>query len=152
MGLIMSAYKTTKVNYMRTQAQIAELLSNIGISDHRFTFLNSQKQLILEFVKKEMINNEEQPISVKIVIPNIDEGNRNQLHRALFYYLKSKFESLEFGFLEFVQEFLPHLVFNNQTVYEMMKPQLQLAYQTGSIHDFNLIPDKTKKLENLKEA
>jgi len=52
-------------------------------------------------------------IGVKISIPDVSEKNINQLYRALFYYLKAKFESLTFGFVEeyneaFVKEFMEY--------------------------------------------
>ena len=69
-------------------------------------------------------------VGVKISIPDTTEKTRNQLYRALFYYLKAKFESLTFGFVEeyneaFIKEFMPYLIAdkNGQTVADLILPK-----------------------------
>lgn len=111
-------YKHTKVSSTKTQFQIKALLSEYGILDTRFTDLLSKGQIIFEFVRptpvREIIESEEEqqpiPIGIRIIVPEVDVKTINQKYRALYWYLKSKFESLRFGFLEFVQEFMGSLL------------------------------------------
>ena len=73
---------------------------------------------------------------VKISVPEVSEKNKNQLYRALFYYLKVKFESLTFGFVEeyneaFVKEFMPYLIADRQgrTVADIILPKFGKAIE-----------------------
>ncbi len=138
-------YQGTQVNWMKTQCEITALLAKNGILDSRFSYVGSQELLVLEFVKREKLGgDEETPVAVRLVVPGVSERNRNQMHRALYYYLKSKFESLQFGFLEFTQEFLPHLVMSDgqcsATVYEIMGPQYKQQALTGVNRPLSLMP------------
>lgn len=141
------AYERTKVNYLKTQAEIGALLARYGVTDSRLTYLGSQKALVLEFTKKErLLDGEVGQVAVRIAVPGVTEANRNQLFRALYYYLKSKFESLNFGFLEFTQEFFPHLVIprpggGSQTIYQALGQEYQRGLLGGRIEEFKLLPD-----------
>ena len=142
----LSPYANTDVHYAKTQGEIIQLFSKYGIEDIRFTSLGSAGQLILEFTNLVEINKQWVPASVRIVIPGITEKNRNQLHRALFYYLKSKLEALSFEFVEFVKEFFPYLVTRDNTeqattIYEYLGPQYKLALASGQNHVLNLLPE-----------
>jgi len=139
-------YANTTVHYAKTQGEIIELFDKYGIKDIRFTSLGSQGQLILEFTNMVEIQKQLVPASVRIVIPNITEKNRNQLHRALFYYLKSKMEALSFEFVEFVKEFFPYLVTRDSsgrpsTIYEYLGPQYKSSLASGQNHVLNLLPE-----------
>ncbi|GAB6170577.1 hypothetical protein JCM15765_00550 [Paradesulfitobacterium aromaticivorans] len=139
-------YANTTVHFAKTQGDIIELFDKYGIQDVRFTSMGSQGQLILEFTNYVEVNRQSVPASVRIVIPNITEKNRNQLHRALFYYLKSKMEALSFEFVEFVKEFFPYLVTRDEfgrptTIYDYLGPQYKLALASGQNHVLNLLPE-----------
>jgi hypothetical protein len=139
-------YANTTVHYAKTQGEIIELFDKYGIYDVRFTSLGSTGQLILEFTYMIEIKKQWVPASVRIVIPNITEKNRNQLHRALFYYLKSKMEALNFEFVEFAKEFFPYLVTRDNvgrplTIYEFLGPQYKQALASGQNHVLNLLPE-----------
>lgn len=107
------AYKNTKVDYIKSQVKINQILNKNGIYEIQHTQLDGKFQIA--FLKIIEFEGKKTKIGVKIVIPNPCEKDRNQLYRALFYYLKVKFESLTFGFVEeyneaFVKEFMPYLV------------------------------------------
>lgn len=128
------AYEHTKVNYMKTQAKICELLRKYDIFDTRWT--NLSDQIIFEFNKKIDLEGQKRLVGVRIIIGGVSDENRNQLNRAVFYYLKSKMEFLEFGFIEFLQEFMPHLVLIGRdgaslTAYQLFKPQYEKGLITG---------------------
>ena len=137
------AYKSTQVNWAKSQASIAKLLTSQGIQDVRFTFLQTQNSLICEFNYPTKIENKDVNIGVRIIlpIPKDDEKAKNQIHRALFYYLKTKFEALNFGLVEFMQEFMPHLLIKElsgrqRTLYQIISPQYKeglIANQQGEI-------------------
>ncbi|WP_040412077.1 hypothetical protein [Desulfosporosinus sp. OT] len=142
-------YANTSVHYAKTQGEIIELFDKYGILDIRFTSLGSSGQLIFEFTNMVEMQKQMVPASVRIVIPNITEKNRNQLHRALFYYLKSKMEALSFEFVEFVKEFFPYLVTRDDagrttTIYDYLGPQYKLALAGGQNHVLNLLPEGMK--------
>ena len=143
------AYKHTAVNWGKSQAQITKLLEQQGIQDIRFTFLQTQNSLICEFNYPTKIEGKDVSVGVRIVlpIPKEDESAKNQIHRALFYYLKTKFEALNFGLVEFVQEFMPHLVvFNKQgeskTLYQIIQPQYQKGLVTGQQGEIKMLENK----------
>ena len=141
-------YQHTTVNYMKTQVKVSELLRKYDIVDTRWT--NMKDQVIFEFNKMVEIESQERLAGVRIVIKGVDEGNRNQLHRALFYYLKSKMEFLDFGFIEFLQEFMPHLILTNKsgqsiTAYQLFKPQYEKGLISGKgAGEVKMLPDFSK--------
>jgi len=142
------AYQHTTVDYMKTQAKISELLRRFEIYDTRWT--NLADQVIFEFNKKIELDGQERLAGVRIVIQGINDKNRNQLNRALFYYLKSKMEFLEFGFIEFLQEFMPHLILigkggQSMTAYQLFKPQYEKGLIAGKgAGEVKMLPNLNK--------
>ena len=105
------AYKNTKVDYVKSQIAISKLLNNNGIKDIQHSSFEDKVSIL--FIKELKIEDKLMKVGIKIAIPDVEEKNKNQLYRALFYYLKAKFESLTFGFVEeyneaFVKEFMPY--------------------------------------------
>ncbi len=128
------AYKNTKVDYVRSQIAIGKLLNNNGIKDIQHSSYADKAQIL--FIKELKVEEKTMKVGVKIVVPDVEEKNRNQLYRALFYYLKAKFESLTFGFVEeyneaFVKEFMPYLIADKEgrTVADIVLPKLGKAIE-----------------------
>ena len=126
------AYKNTKVDYAKSQIGINKLLNNNGIKDIQHSSFEDKVRIL--FIKELKVENKLMKVGVKIEIPEVEERNKNQLYRALFYYLKAKFESLTFGFVEefneaFVKEFMPYLIADKQgrTVADIVLPKLNNA-------------------------
>lgn len=142
------AYKQTQVNWGKSQAQITKLLESQGVQDVRFTFLQSQNSLICEFNYPTELENKKVVVGVRILlpVPKDDDRARNQIHRALFYYLKTKFEALNFGLVEFIQEFMPHLiVFDkgvSKTMYQIISPQYEKGLISGQQHEIKMLEQK----------
>lgn len=139
-------YGNTKVHFMKTQGEIMALLDKHGIGDSRFTRMKEKQLLVLEFTKRGDVQGAERTVAVRLTVPGITDDNTHQMHRALFYYLKSKFESLQFGFVEFVQEFFPHLVLvdaqgHSSTIYEQLGPQYMQALVSGKAGELKMLPD-----------
>lgn len=138
-------YQNTKVHWAKTQAEITALLEKHGIRDSQFTYLGSQKILVLQFTRPENVDGVEKTVGVRLVVPDVTEENRSQKSRAVYYYLKAKLESLSFGFLEFMEEFFPHLVITDgegrtATVYEILGPQYKKALGSGQVAEMRLLP------------
>lgn len=143
-----NAYKQTTVHWGKSQAQIMTLLEKQGVQDIRFTFLQSKNELICEFNYPSDIDNTDKFYGIRIVIKveNDDDKFKNQIHRALFYYLKTKFEALNFGLVEFVQEFMPHLVItdkagNQKTLHEIIMPQYKKGLVNGEQQEIKMLGD-----------
>lgn len=149
----LKAYKATSVHWGKSQADISRLLTKHGIQDTRFTFLQSRNELICEFNYPTVIDKKEINIGVRILLPipetkNLEQA-KNQIHRALFYYLKTKFEALQFGLVEFVQEFMPHLVVfdkkgRSQTLFQVISPQYYKGLISGEQGEIKMLSDKSK--------
>lgn len=126
------AYANTRVDYVKSQSAISKLLQNNDILDKQFT--ERAGQSTITFLKDLIVEGNKMKVGVKITLPDVTEKTRNQLYRALFYYLKAKFESLTFGFVEeyneaFVKEFMPYLIADKQgrTVADLVLPKFQTA-------------------------
>lgn len=142
-----NAYKSTGVHWSKTQAQIYKLLGELGVYEIRFT--NLKDKFALEFL---ISLGEEKPRAVRIIVPVIhstDDENRrekelNSIHRILFYHLKAKFVAVCAGLTEFEQEFMAHLVIqdnkgNSTTIGEMLLPQYKKAIESGEQKEFKLL-------------
>jgi len=146
------AYKNTKVDYVKSQSAIARLLENNEIYEKQFTDSLEQNKSQITFIKPLEFEGRRIKIGVKITIPQVNEKNRNQLYRALFYYLKAKFESLTFGFVEeyneaFVKEFMPYLITDKQgrTVADLILPKFIEAIDYTKEGEILHIEDKSEK-------
>jgi len=142
------AYKHTAVNWAKSQAQIGKLLDTRGVKDVRFTFLQTQNQLICEFNYPTRIEGKDVVMGVRILIPVPDqeEQTKNRIHRALYYNLKTKFEALDFDIEEFIQAFMAHLVVYDKgvskTAFQIFAPQYQKGIITGQQGDIKMLESK----------
>lgn len=96
------AYKQTRVPVSRTQEAIRKLFRQHGVMGCQFTDNFEAEEIALRFVKR--IHGI--PRTVRIVLPA--EGNEKQAYRAMYYWLKSQMEAVEFGLLSFEHIFLAH--------------------------------------------
>src|SRR3989338_3480730 len=126
------AYKGTKVDYVKSQVNISKLLNHNGIIDVQHSSYQNKAQIM--FIKELKVEDKMMKVGVKISVPEVSDKNKNQLYRALFYYLKAKFESLTFGFVEeydeaFVKEFMHYLIADREgrTVADIILPKFNSA-------------------------
>ncbi len=157
----MKAYRTTKVNWARSQAAILKLLNSRGIFQTRFT--NLENKFAVEFLAQ--VQENEKPVGVRILVPiqykGEDEKKREQelniLHRVLFYHLKAKFTAIESNLTEFMEEFMPHLIImdksgNSTTLGQAILPQYKEGLESGKQKDFKLLEEpKDKEDDDKKE-
>jgi len=147
------AYRSTQVNWAKTQAAIYKLLGELGIYQIRFT--NLRNKFALEFLVE--LEEGQKPRAVRIVVPikydGDDEVKRtkelNVVHRVLFNHLKAKFIAVQTGLTEFEEEFMAHLLItdangNSSTVGDLMLPQYKKAIESGKGGDFKLLSEPEK--------
>ncbi len=97
-------------------------------------------------------------VPVRIIIPNIptdDDRARNQMYRLLYWYIKSKFEAVATGLVDFEQEFLPHLMIKDKsgfvgTVWQMMKKPYENLIAGGETDIYNALPEPKKEKNELE--
>ena len=147
------SYRHTTVHWGKSQADTLRMLSKHGVRDVRFTMLDSRQIIICEFSYPTKLEGKEVLLGVRIQIKLPSQGRladtertKNQAHRALFYYLKTKFEALQFGLVEFVEEFLPHLTLidkqgHSSTVFQMIGQKVKHGYITGQQSGQLLLPE-----------
>ncbi|MHB8928918.1 MAG: hypothetical protein ACYC9Q_14970 [Bacillota bacterium] len=139
------AYAHTEVHWARTQAEITTHLAEAGILDVQFSFIQSRQLLALQFVYPAKIEGRPTQIGVRIILPDVNEDNRNQKHRLLMHYLKNKFEAVSSGLVTFAQEFFPYIIVPNadgstSTMFEALAPQLTEGLRDGRIRTPELFP------------
>ena len=158
------SYKNTSVNYMQSQAKIGQLLEDRGIKETRFTNISNKTAklaglemekestaIMLEFFQpKQLADGLKGTIPIRIIIPNIpdDEKKRNQAYRIFYWYLKTKFEAVDTGLVEFEQEFMPHIALGKgsftQNVWNVFKKKMLPSIMSGKSADVNLLTEGDK--------
>jgi len=149
-NFISKAYKSTSVNWAKSQSAIYKMLGELGIYEIRFT--NLRNKFALEFLVR--LEEGEKPRAVRIIVPIKYDGDNedkrtkelNIIHRVLFNHLKAKFIAIQTGLTEFEEEFMAHLLIidkqgNSKTIGEAMLPQYKKAIDEGKGEDFKLLPN-----------
>lgn len=163
-------YRNTTVNWGKTQADIMKMLNKRGINDIQFTNISRETMarnglemkpntyaIVLVFQKPErMPDGTTGNIPVRILIPNIrqdDNRSLNQFYRLLFWYLKSKFEAIDTGLVEFAEEFMAHLQITSSKgfvgrLWDNFKGNYYAAIGRGEQGNANLLPPISGKEED----
>ena len=158
----LSAYKNTTVNWARSQSQLLSYLEEKGCKDVRFSTISWESAergglvmeeethaVMIEFFRlTQLESGASGKIPVRVLVPNIpdNEKRRNQAHRLLFWYLKSKFEAVETGLVDFEQEFLPHLMIRDKSgfvgrVWDMLKKPYEQMIEGGETDLYKALPE-----------
>lgn len=160
-------YRNTTVNWGKSQADIMKLLNSRGIADIQFTSVSHETAsrgglemepntyaIVLMFQKDERIGDGVSgKIPVRIILPNIrqdDPKALNQFYRVLFWYLKTKFEAIDTGLVEFAEEFMPHLQIQGKQgfvgrLWDQFKQNYYRALETGEQGNANLLPPVSER-------
>src|SRR3990167_4970354 len=141
------AYKSTSVNWAKSQTSIVKMLTARGIYQTRFT--NLQDKFAIEFLAPQ---ENKKPVGVRVIVPFTYKGESeekrqkelNRMHRVLFYHLKAKFVAIDSGLTEFMEEFMPHLIVmdkkgNSTTMGQVLLPQYKESIENGKQQDFKLL-------------
>ena len=99
------SYYRTNVPIYKTQNEIRSILMKFNLNGIRFT--EYQDIGIIEFIL--LKDNKELMFRFKYELPK-KESLKQQVYRALFYYLKNRFMAIEFGITTIEKEFLQELV------------------------------------------
>ena len=134
-----SAYLKTKVPFHRTKEKLYELLESKGITEVRIT--DSPLRVILEFNYPIQKTIHKLGVRFDIPLPEMKDEKkrkqtRDQYYRALYYILKSKLETVEFGIREFGREFLGDLIYHlpngtSPTIADVFGPQIERGALEG---------------------
>lgn len=132
-------YEDTRVHWGQSLGSILGLLERYGCKGYQHTYLHDRELVVLQFVRVDTAGDDGTiPYGVRIELPGVPaEGReRNRRYRVMFYYLKSKFEALEHGLVDFATEFLPYLMVGDgrggwTTMAQHVLPQYQTAIRDG---------------------
>ena len=153
------AYKSTGINWAKSQAQIMKLLEEREIKETRFTNISYEtakraglemqedtSAIMIEFFKLiELSDGVGGTIPIRIIIPNIpnDEQKKNQAFRGLYWYLKTKFEGIEMGLIEFEKEFMAHIALGKGsgigTMWSKFKEKMLPQILSGKVSDIKML-------------
>lgn len=143
---VRNQYRDTSVHFERSRSQIEAILRKNRIEDiqHTVGFYPAKgvHAIMILFSAEDEVQHRKYPIRILIPLKHTPDQamhyhkDLNQAYRALFWYLKSKFEAIAFGF-EFLSEFMPHIVVVNpqgalSTMAEEFIPRLQALPADGS--------------------
>lgn len=147
---IKNAYKSTSINWAKSQAEIYKKLGELGIYEIRFT--NVRSKFVLEFLVR--LEEGAKPRAIRLIVPidylGEDEKRRerelNITHRVLLNHLKAKFVAIGMGLTEFEEEFMAHLIItdkagNSRTMGEHLLPKYKKSIESGESADFKLLGD-----------
>ncbi len=112
-----TAYKQTTVSASKSRDDIEKLLAKVGVVGFRW---GSNLQNAEETIEA-ALDWKGRRVGFRITVKYDDEKHRRQVMRALYWYMKSKIEAIEFGLVELEREFLPYLLTNTgKTVADML--------------------------------
>ena len=108
------SYASTSVPPSRSKEQIEELLMRVGAIGFRWI-----SQLGKSEILEAGLEWNGHKLAFRLTVTFDSDQERKQRLRALYWYLKSKVEAIEFGLVDLEQEFLPNLITSSgETVYE----------------------------------
>ena len=108
------SYASTSVPPSRSKEQIEELLMRVGAIGFRWI-----SQLGKSEILEAGLEWNDRKLAFRLTVTFDSDQERKQKLRALYWYLKSKVEAIEFGLVDLEQEFLPNLITSSgEIVYE----------------------------------
>lgn len=152
------AYERSNINAAQSQNQINKLLNEHEIYDIQYTTISHDtaiqsgltmergtSAIMLVFQKKvQLPEGQSGNIPVRVVVPNVSPDRLNQFYRLLYWYIKSKFEAIDSGLVEFAEEFMAHLQITDKTgvgrLWDRFKRGFYKTVGSGDMPDANLLP------------
>lgn len=135
----LQSYAETRVSPGQSHDAIERLLRRIGVDAFRWESTVDAEAILFRWPRPN-----DTAAAFRLVIHFDSERRRAQMLRALFWYLKSKVEAIEFKLVDIEQEFFSHrLTSGGQTVYEavldgglesLVSPEI-VALPPGGSHD-----------------
>ena len=144
-----------------------KLLKSRDIKETRFTTINYKTALkagfemqeettaiMLEFFKPiNLSDGVGGTIPIRIIIPNIpdEERRKRQAYRIFFWYLKTKFEAIDTGLIEFEHEFMPHIAIGKggkmSNMWQQFKSTMLPRIISGEVSDIKMLEPPKKEQE-----
>jgi len=104
------SYSDTSVSVERTQSQLGKLLEKHNALGYQFTSDLAGGQFQLRFQLETEVDNNRLKVMVQLSIPRGEEGADQRANmRALYWFLKSQLEAIEFGIVKAADVFLPFI-------------------------------------------
>jgi hypothetical protein len=104
------SYNDTRVSVERTQNQIGKLLERHGALGYQFTSDFTAGQFQLRFQLETEVDSERLKVMVQLSVPRGEDSQEERANmRALFTFLKSQLEAIEFGIVKAADVFLPFI-------------------------------------------
>lgn len=142
----MAYAEQTSVSVIKSKSDIERIVSKYGASQFifgwkataavvGFTMCDRQVKFLLPMPNKSDFKHT--PARIKRSDAGTEKAWKQatrQRWRALFLVIKAKLEAVETGITVFEEEFMAHIVLpNGKTVSDVMLPQIETAYQTGTM-------------------
>jgi len=159
----LNSYRKTSVPWTTTQGQITKMLNDQSIFDVQFTTISAATAaqsgltmdpdtvaIMLVFQKEvQLPDGRAGNVPVRVIVPNVSANKMNQYYRMLFWYLKSKFEAIDTGLVEFAEEFMAHLQIADRSgisrLWDRFKGNFYKAIGNGQMPGANLLPPITEE-------
>ncbi|WP_447896008.1 hypothetical protein [Vreelandella sp. GE22] len=140
--------ENTSVSSERSRAEIEQTVSRYGASGFMYGWDGATAVMAFQMNGRRVRFNLDMPDRNSTAFTQTDTGRDRapaqaakaweqacrQRWRALALVIKAKLEAVESGVTEFEEEFLAHIVLpNGSTVGGWMLPQVQTAYDTGTM-------------------
>jgi hypothetical protein len=150
------AFAATEVKFEKSMAAVEAILGKHGIRESRYTHLRpsrlansvsdekpeAQGSIVYEFVGG--VNETRRGVRVSVGYRPVNTGykkpggtSEEMAARALYWYLKAKFDSIDYGIEDFDVAFMPHLVTSIGTTF---------AEEPGLIASAILQPESVARL------
>ncbi len=153
-------YFRTKVNYMKSVADIKKMLQhhNIHTIEHRDGFdpVDNTYKTMMGFALLDKIDDKfhETPIAYVITLDHKPDDRKkydqemNSIYRVLFHHIKALFVGIEYGLVDLKEAFMPNMMvkgYDGQlvTLYRRWLPSytFRKALLKGDLSTENLLPE-----------
>lgn len=150
------AYEDTSVPWHTSRGQVEQMIrdeagaTNImwaEVTDHPLAPEGGSLVLLRWIGPLPLAEGRAVKVGVRIGVPIPATGSEkerrqrtNQRHRALYWWLRGKFNAVKSGIITFPEEFLPHIEVGAGTVFEQVGPQVAQGLLDGNIKPLALLP------------
>ena len=127
MTLEKTPYRDTNVATEKSQTEVRKLLGKYHVDDIQFT-VRGHELLQMVFARSGKLGHMD-VYRIQVIPLSNDERGERQAMRMMFWWMKAKLETIEFGLANFETEWLPYQLVSGmegpRTVAETVLPQLQ---------------------------
>lgn len=146
--------KDTEVSSSKSRAEIEQTLARYGATGFLYGWMETNAMVAFQMADRHVkftlpmpprddfrFTPERQSERSEDQISREFDKAVRQRWRALLLVIKAKLEAVECGITEFDEEFMAHIVLpDGQTVGQWMRPQIEKAYQLGTMPSLLALP------------